>query len=53
MVNLRDSDIKLVDFGSARYIPKAGAKISLKGCPEYLGIVIYFFKIYLFYNLHN
>lgn len=36
MVNLRDSDIKLVDFGSARFIPKAGAKTSLKGCTEYL-----------------
>ena len=37
MVNLRDSDIKLVDFGAARFIPKAGAKTKLKGCPEYLG----------------
>lgn len=37
MVNLRDSDIKLIDFGSARYIPKGGAKTTVKGCAEYLG----------------
>ncbi|GFY75535.1 obscurin, partial [Trichonephila inaurata madagascariensis] len=36
MVNLRDSDIKLVDFGSARYVPKPGAKVQVVGTPEYL-----------------
>lgn len=35
-VNLRDSDIKLVDFGSARYVPKTGGKVHLEGTPEYL-----------------
>lgn len=37
MVNLRDSDIKLVDFGSARFVPKTGAKVQVEGTIEYLG----------------
>ncbi|GIY55923.1 hypothetical protein CDAR_566731 [Caerostris darwini] len=36
MVNLRDSDIKLVDFGCARRVPKPGAKVQVEGTPEYL-----------------
>ncbi|KAG8195169.1 hypothetical protein JTE90_023344 [Oedothorax gibbosus] len=36
MVNLRDSDIKLVDFGSARFVPKTGGKVQVEGTPEYL-----------------
>ncbi|XP_035216758.1 obscurin-like isoform X2 [Stegodyphus dumicola] len=36
MVNLRDSDIKLVDFGSARFVSKTGGKVHVQGIPEYL-----------------
>ncbi|XP_054712056.1 obscurin-like isoform X2 [Uloborus diversus] len=36
MVNLRDTDIKLVDFASARFVPKTGAKVHVEGTLEYL-----------------
>ncbi|RWS02397.1 striated muscle preferentially expressed protein kinase-like protein, partial [Dinothrombium tinctorium] len=36
MVNQRTPDIKLVDFGNARYVPATGAKVYVKGNNEYL-----------------
>ncbi|XP_013790502.2 obscurin-like [Limulus polyphemus] len=36
MINHRRPDIKLVDLGSASYVPKTGKKIDVKGKVEYL-----------------
>ncbi|XP_076362329.1 protein Obscurin-like isoform X2 [Tachypleus tridentatus] len=36
MINHRRPDIKLVDLGSASYVPKTGKKIDMKGKVEYL-----------------